>query len=48
MDVCLVIGVYYIDIVNYEVEDMEDFEWCVIYEKCCKEFGFIVYFDYLW
>lgn len=46
MDVCLEIGVYYFDIVNYEFKDVVKFEyfWQWVYQDCFKEKGFMVLF----
>ena len=48
MEACLKAGVHYIDTANYEPENTDDPEWRAIYEKRCREAGFMAYFDYSW
>ena len=42
MDACLACGVNYMDTANYEPEDTDDPKWRAIYEKRCKEAGFLL------
>ncbi len=48
MDACVECGVHYLDTAGYEPENTDDPTWRAIYEKRCKEKGFMAFFDYSW
>jgi saccharopine dehydrogenase (NAD+, L-lysine-forming) len=48
MDACLECQVHYLDTASYEPENTDDPTWRAIYEKRCREKGFVAYFDYSW
>lgn len=48
MDACVECKVHYLDTAGYEPENTDDPQWRAVYEKRCKEKGFVAYFDYSW